>query len=116
MANNIDKWHGKNIVDHGFENDDDFEELKTSPNKFEKTQVIDDDDLAFLRKGTFKIFQPNPRNFSFRGNDQGSPRKRASKKNAAAARGQKYQTMNESNRDSSRKKITKVGSQNNFTE
>ena len=37
MANNIEKWHNKNIVDHGFENDDDFEQLKVSPNKFDKT-------------------------------------------------------------------------------
>ena len=81
LATNIDKWHSKNIIDCGFENDDDFEELKSSPNKFEKTQVIDDEDLNFLRKGTFKLFTVEPRNFTFRGErEPASPRKRASKK------------------------------------
>lgn len=41
--------------------------------------------MDFLRKGTFKFFTGN-RNYSFRG-DPGSPRKRASKKAAANARG-----------------------------
>lgn len=89
MASYIDKWHTKNIKDHGFENDDDFEELKVSPVKVEKTMVLDDDDFDFLRKGTYKLFSA-PRNYNFNINykgDPASPRKRASRKQAANARG-----------------------------
>ena len=90
MADNIDKWHNQNIVDNGFENDNDFECLKASPNKFEKKlTTVSDDDLNYLRKGTFKFHIGN-RNTSFRGLEPASPRKRISKKAAANARGQKY--------------------------
>ena len=54
MANNIDKWHEKNIVGVGFENDDDFENLKISPIDF--TVKEEDNHLSLLRAGTFKIF------------------------------------------------------------
>lgn len=82
MADNIDKWYDKNIVGVGFENDDDFENLKQSPDVFEKEEESDAPGL--LRAGTFHL---NINNFlRFRGGDQ-SPRKRASKKAAQNSRG-----------------------------
>lgn len=56
MANNIEQWHHKNIIDNYFENDDDFEKLKKSPTKFEKQPDIEEDNIDIYRKGTFKLF------------------------------------------------------------
>ena len=56
MANNIDQWHDKNIMDNYFENDDDFEKLKKSPTKFDKKQDEEEDNMNIYSKGSFKLF------------------------------------------------------------
>ena len=79
MANNIDNWYEENILGVGFENDDDFENLKKSPINFDKKEE-DSSPFGLLRAGTFKL--SHHMQFKFRGGGDQSPRKRASKKQA----------------------------------
>lgn len=114
FACNVDQWYANNIENNYFKNDDDFEKLKKSPNKFEKKQQTEEDALDIYRQESFKLFTSS-RAHSFKHSSIQSPRKRASKKQAANARGLKYSTMNdkESRKDqSSQRKMSKVGSSN----